>query len=74
MITLKEFGVFCNERACDGCWNMESAIRCVEIYQECLRQPFWKRNKYFQEYYGEIITKFVENTNKEIEQKFGKGV
>lgn len=69
MITLHEFGIFCNQRACDGCWNMESAIRCMSIYKECIQQPFWKRNRYFKDHYGEIMTKFVEDTNKEIHKR-----
>ena len=69
MITLKEFGAFCNERAFDGCWNPESAVRCIEIYRECMSKPFWKRKRYFQEHYGEIITKFVKNTYHEMEEK-----
>jgi hypothetical protein len=69
IITLSEFGDFCNERACDGCWNIESAIRCIEIYTECMSKPFWKRKRYFQKHYGETITKFVKNTYREIEEK-----
>ena len=68
-ITLSEFGDFCNERACDGCWNIESVILCIEIYRECMSKPFWKRKRYFQKHYGEAITKFVKNTYCEIEEK-----
>ena len=36
---------------------------------ETWSKPFWKRKRYFQKHYGEIITKFVKNTYREIEEK-----
>ena len=45
----KEFEQWCNERACDGRWSMQTAIACIEIMKEVNKQPFWKREKYWRE-------------------------
>ena len=39
----KNFNIWCNQRACDGCWGMNEAIFCINIIQQIQRQPFWKR-------------------------------
>ena len=41
----KEFVIWCNERACDGCWGLNEAIICINIVQDIRSKPFWKRNK-----------------------------
>lgn len=71
MITFKEFKRFCNERAADGCWNMESAITLIQIYDDCNSVSIFprKKNKYFQEHYGEAMTKFVSDTYSEMKAK-----
>lgn len=44
-MTYKEFVSWCNERACDGCWSMGTAIYCIKIMNNINRLPFWKRQK-----------------------------
>lgn len=39
----KEFVAWCNERACDGCWNIETAINCFKTIDFINSVPFWKR-------------------------------
>ena len=41
----KEFVAWCNQRACDGCWSMGTAIYCIKIMRNIDRLPFWKRQK-----------------------------
>lgn len=33
-MTYKEFFRWCNDRACDGKWSMETAINCLDIIDE----------------------------------------
>lgn len=33
-MTYKEFFRWCNDRACDGRWSMETAISCLDIIDE----------------------------------------
>ena len=44
-MTFKEFNEWCNRRACDGCWDMSTAICCIEICGKIKALPFWKRDK-----------------------------
>lgn len=39
----KEFVAWCNERACDGCWDIETAILCGKVIDFISSVPFWKR-------------------------------
>lgn len=45
----KEFKDWCNHRACDGRWGMVDAISCMEIIGQVNSQPFWKRERKWQE-------------------------
>ena len=45
----KEFRDWCNDRAADGCWNMENAICCISIIELIEEERFWKREKKWQE-------------------------
>ena len=33
-MSYKEFFRWCNDRACDGKWSMETAIKCLDIIDE----------------------------------------
>ena len=33
-MTYKEFKAYCNERACDGKWSMDEALKCIAIIEE----------------------------------------
>ena len=54
-MTFKEFNEWCNRRACDGCWSMNTAIYCIEIGRKINALPFWKREKAWNE-----VRDFVE--------------
>lgn len=48
-MTFKEFNKWCNCRACDGCWDMNTAMYCVEICRKINKLPFWKKKKAWNE-------------------------
>lgn len=41
----KEFENWCNERACDGCWGMLTAMVCIDLIGKVKKAPFWKKRK-----------------------------
>lgn len=73
-MTFKEFSKWCNERACDGCWGMYTAMVCINACSEVLTLPFWKREKAWQKINAEseIVELFVKPTNAKIEEVLGK--
>ena len=44
-MTFKEFELWCDKRASDGCLDMEIANLCIRVIGIIRRQPFWKREK-----------------------------
>lgn len=42
----KEFVNWCNERACDGCWGMLTAMASIDLIQQVRKIPFWRREKF----------------------------
>lgn len=71
-MTYKDFAQWCNERACDGCWGLETALRCINIINLMQSTPFWKRKKKWQEYEQQIVTLFVNPTNEKIHEYFAQ--
>ena len=65
-MTFKEFNEWCNRRACDGCWSMNTAIYCIEIGRKINALPFWKREKAWNE-----VKDFVEKEIVQIIEKNG---
>lgn len=45
----EEFRDWCNERACDGVWGMDTAFICIDIMTEVNSLPKRKQEKAFQE-------------------------
>lgn len=72
----KEFRYWCNQRACDGCWGMQTAIVCLSIVDEVGKKPFWKREKFWKENYEqdvlECIIKPIEKKIREMEEKYNE--
>lgn len=50
----KEFVAWCNQRACDGCWSMETALYCIVIMRKIDSLPFWKREKEWRKIKDEV--------------------
>lgn len=69
----KEFRAWCNQRAADGCWGMQTAMFCVWVADEIRKIPFWKREKVWKEKYEEeIIRDVVEPIEKKIKEVYGE--
>ena len=69
----KQFMNWCNDRACDGCWGMGEALYCLGVIDEVMEQPFWKREKKWNEMNVEysIERNIVNPTNQKIAQLSG---
>ena len=66
-MTFKEFTVWCNERACDGCWGMLTAMTCLDLMATVNKIPFWKREKVWREQYEkQVLDEIVEPINQKI--------
>lgn len=64
----KEFVNWCNERACDGCWSMETAILCIGIIEEIRKIPFWRRKKIWAEQEKFILEEIVQPINQKMKE------
>lgn len=66
-MTFKEFTAWCNERACDGRWDMLTAMVCIEVIEEIRKIPFWKRERFWREQREkQVLDKIVEPLNLKI--------
>lgn len=66
-MTFKEFTSWCNDRACDGCWGMLTAMTCLDLMATVNKIPFWKREKVWrEEYEKQILDEIVEPINQKI--------
>ena len=60
----KEFVVWCNQRACDGQWGINTAICCIEVIIHIKKIPFWKRERVWkQNFESAILNEIVYPTN-----------
>lgn len=66
----KEFIEWCNYRAADGCWGLETALVCLDIVSQIRKEPFWRREKKWKELNEiyKIVETIVEPINQEIEK------
>ena len=67
-MSFKQFFRWCDERAHDGCWGMLEALICLDILDEILKLPFWKRKKKWREYEHDVVAQIVEPTNAKIRE------
>lgn len=69
----KEFAVWCNERACDGCWGMIEAMACIDLIKTVREKPFWKREKFWREEYEQrVLNEIVNPINRMIDERMKK--
>lgn len=69
----KEFVDWCNQRACDGCWGMITAMSCIEIIHEVRSKSFWRREKYWKDHYKQqVLSEIVNPINTKIEEMLGE--
>ena len=70
----KEFVNWCNDRACDGCWSMNTALFCIGTIDRARKKPFWKREKEWQRINREecdVIKDVVSVINAKIKEVHG---
>ena len=67
----KEFVDWCNQRARDGCWSMNTAIYCIGVCETINNLPFWKRNKVWKEKYEEEVVRDVVEAINEKRREMG---
>lgn len=69
----KEFVKWCNNRAADGCWDMQTAMLCAGIMKDVRAIKWWKRNKYWEQHYeNEVVEVIVTPINKKRETWLGR--
>ena len=56
----KDFVRWCNQRACDGCWDYATYLVCIAIMNEMNSVPFWKRGKVWREVRADVEEKTVK--------------
>lgn len=71
-MTYKEFNKWCNDRACDGYWGMNTVIFCIGVNEDMKKTPFWKKKKVWKEKYQEIAEQIVEQINAKIDDIMGE--
>lgn len=67
----KEFEVWCNGRACDGCWGMLTAMVCIDLIEKMRNVPFWKREKVWKEKYEQQVMDEIVNPIEEKMKELG---
>jgi hypothetical protein len=68
-MTFNEFDEWCNQRACDGCWGIITALACIDIVHEVRAVPFWKRRKYWKtKYEKKVLDEIVNPIEKKISE------
>ena len=74
-MTFKEFSAWCNQRACDGMWGLNTALACMEVGKAIRGKPFWKREKEWKKWNADwcIEEIFVNGTNEKIAEIMAKG-
>lgn len=65
----KEFVKWCNERACDGCWGMLTAMASIDLIQQVRKISFWRREKFWKENYEhQVLDEIVNLIEKKLEE------
>lgn len=68
-MTFKQFNKWCNDRACDGCWGMITAMACIDLHNKIMKIPFWKREKIWKkEYEQKVLNEIVNPINNKISE------
>lgn len=67
-MTLRQFEVWCCDRAIDGMWSMEDAIFCTNLLGMLQELPFWERRKVWNQVSLRVMTAVVGPVNCQIEE------
>lgn len=72
-MSFKEFVEWCNERSCDGYWDMITSMTCASIIIKVKKISFWKRKKFWKDIYeNRVLEEIVNPINKKIEDYTNK--
>lgn len=72
-MTFKQFKQWCNDRACDGCWGHKDALCCIELIQNMMKIPWWKRNKTWKKIETQVLYAVVTPINQMIQERKDNG-
>lgn len=65
----KEFVNWCNQRACDGCWGMLTAMASIDLIQQVRKIHFWRREKFWKENYEhQVLDEIVNPIERKLEE------
>lgn len=68
-MTFKEFKDWCNQRTCDGCWSMQTAMYCIDLYAYIDSFAPWKKEKIWKaEYEDKVVNEIVNVINAKIDK------
>lgn len=70
-MTFKQFKKWCSDRACDGCWGYNDALYCIELIQNMMKIPWWKRNKVWKKIETQVLYAVVTPINQKIQEVMG---
>ena len=70
-MTLKQFKAWCNERSCDGCWGSHDVLYCINLIQNMMKIPWWKRNKVWKKIEPQVLYSVVNPINQKIKEVMG---
>lgn len=65
-----EFVDWCNRRAANGEWGANEAIKGIATMEIIRKEPFWRREAVWQNYYApDIIFNIVQPINEMLKEK-----
>lgn len=67
-MTYKEFMDWCNNRAADGCWGLNTAKACIQTIDIVQSAPFWRRKNVWKACEQQVVEKYVNPTNEKIRE------
>ena len=67
-MTYRQFQYWCNERACDGCWDENTALFCIELMGIMRKIPWWRRRKFWNRISVAVMDAIVGPINRKIEE------
>lgn len=67
-MTFKDFVRWCDERTCDGCWGMITALTCIDLVRTLRKVPFWKRERAWREKEKQVLEEIVNPVNQKIKE------
>lgn len=73
-MTYRQFVVWCNERAADGCWSLPTAVICMDIMRQMQRCFIFKRKKLWSQINSnnDVYLAIVKPTNEKREEFFSQ--